>query len=67
MAEENTSRTCERFDGEPIYNCGSCKYEKTSLIKEPCMSFHIDHERADKKPTKYEPKSCDCEACKINV
>lgn len=74
MTKENTSSTCERFpdDIEVVYNCGSCKHEKNSLFKEPCMSCHIDHERDDKKPTKYEPKLCsanttDCEACKINI
>lgn len=67
MTEENTYGTCERFDIEVVYNCGSCKYEKTSLIKEPCMSCHIDRQRADRRPTKYEPKSCDYEACKIDI
>ena len=67
MAEQNTYYPAERFDIEVVYNCGSCKYEKTSLIKEPCMSCHIDHKRADRKPTRYEPKSCDCEACQIHI
>lgn len=66
------------FDIEVVYNqldsygCSSCKHVKNSIFKEPCVSCRIDYEKADHKPTRYEPKLCstnttDCESYKIGI
>lgn len=37
------------------YDCSTCRYQKNSLFKEPCMSCNSDKENNDLAPTNYNP------------